>query len=126
MWNKQIGKIGEDLACKFLVKHEFDILDRNYLKKYGEIDIVAKKDGKIHFVEVKTVTRENLNNSRSFNQHRPEDNVHPYKLRRLRRVIQVYLIQKRLYGDWQFDVITVLYDPTRKEARVEFLEDLIL
>lgn len=126
MWNKNIGKIGEDIACRFLVKQGFSVLDRNYLKKYGEIDIVAKKEGIIHFVEVKTVSCENLDVNRLSDRHRPEDNVHPYKLLRLRRVIQVYLIQKRIYGDWQFDVMTVLYDYVRKESRIEFLKDIIL
>ncbi len=126
MWNKEIGKIGEDIACKFLVKRRFSLIDRNYLKKYGEIDIVASKGGLVHFIEVKTVSCENLDFNRSSDRYRPEDNVHPYKVKRLKRVIQVYLIQKRVYCDWQFHVITVLYDPVRREAKVDFLEDLIL
>ena len=40
---------------KHLVKHSFKILDRNYRKKWGEIDIVAKKDNILHFIEVKTI-----------------------------------------------------------------------
>jgi Holliday junction resolvase-like predicted endonuclease len=57
-----VGKIGEDTAARFLVKQGFMIVERNYWKKYGEIDIVAKKKGVIHFVEVKTVSCE-LNKS---------------------------------------------------------------
>ena len=44
---QKIGEIGENIAVKFLVKHDFSILDRNYTKKWGEIDIVAEKDSKI-------------------------------------------------------------------------------
>ena len=41
--NKKTGSLGENMATMFLVKHGFEILDRNYSKKWGEIDIVAKK-----------------------------------------------------------------------------------
>ncbi len=52
-----VGKIGEDCACKYLQKLGYKIVDRNYLKKWGEIDIVAQKDKKLHFVEVKSVSQ---------------------------------------------------------------------
>ncbi len=48
-----LGDLGEDLACKFLLKKDFVIIERNYLRKWGEIDIIAKKNAKIHFIEVK-------------------------------------------------------------------------
>ena len=41
--SQKIGQLGEDIACKFLMKHEFSILERNYTKKWGEIDIIAIK-----------------------------------------------------------------------------------
>ena len=52
---KKIGVLGENMACRFLVKQGFKILDRNYSKKWGEIDIVAKKNKIFRFIEVKTV-----------------------------------------------------------------------
>ena len=45
--SQKIGELGEDLACKFLMKHEFIISERNYTRKWGEIDIIAEKDNKI-------------------------------------------------------------------------------
>ena len=57
---QKIGEIGENMAVKFLVKHGFSILDRNYTKKWGEIDIVAEKNNKLYFVEVKSVSRQTL------------------------------------------------------------------
>ncbi len=129
MSNKEVGKIGEDIACKFLVKRGFKLIDRNYLKKCGEIDVVAKKDGVIHFVEVKTVSRENLkiiSRDVIHETYRPEDNIHSYKIRRLKRVIQLYLIEKYISSVWQFHAITVLFDEKKREAKVEFLENLVL
>ncbi len=43
------GILGEDKACKFLKKQGFEILKRNFHSKFGEIDIIAKKDEILHF-----------------------------------------------------------------------------
>jgi putative endonuclease len=127
---REFGDIGEDIACRFLIEHGFRVLERNYLKKYGEIDIVGIKKKKLHFIEVKTVSRENIENvnHETFDTHRPEDNVHSFKLQRLGRVIQSYLIDKKVKEDvrWQVDVITVYFDRKNKVARVKILEDIIL
>ena len=48
------GKLGEDAACKYLKKQNYQILERNYRKRYGEIDIIAQKSNKLIFAEVKT------------------------------------------------------------------------
>ena len=129
-----IGSLGEDIACKFLKDKGFEIVARNYRKKFGEIDVVAKKAKRLHFVEVKTVSRENLREvipetaGVPVDSFRPEDNVHPWKLKRLSRAIKVYLAEKKL-GDetyWQFNVVTVLLDEKNKIAKVKILYDIIL
>ena len=51
--SQKIGQVGEDIACKFLMKHGFTVLERNYTKKWGEIDIIAQKEDVLYFVEVK-------------------------------------------------------------------------
>ena len=56
--DKQIlGKTGEDYACDYLRKSGYIVVERNYLKKWGELDIIAKKNKKLHFIEVKSVSR---------------------------------------------------------------------
>lgn len=125
---QKVGEIGENIACRFLVKHNFDIIERNYWKKWGEIDIIAKKDSILRFIEVKTVSCENLNNvSYETNAHRPEDNIHPWKLKRLSRTIQTYLLEKKNNDiEWQFDAIAIYLDIISKKAKVNFLEDIII
>lgn len=54
MNNKVIGKIGEDAACAALEEKGYEILERNYRCKEGEIDIICRKNNNISFVEVKT------------------------------------------------------------------------
>jgi len=127
---QKIGKIGEDTACKFLMKHGFSIIMRNYLKKWGEIDIIAEKNKVIHFVEVKTVSRENVRDvtHETLNEYnRPEENIHPWKIKRLSRVIQTYILDKELENiEWQFDILAVFLDLKNKEARVRFTENVVL
>ena len=131
---QKLGKIGEDCACKYLENKGYKVLDRNYLKKWGEIDIVAKKDKKVHFVEVKSVSREIIPREgksvihETNDSYRAEDNVHPWKLQRLNRVIQSYLLEKNISDDidWQLDLVTVYIDMSKRLSRVSILPDIVL
>lgn len=125
-----IGRLGEDIAGKYLENKGFKVIGVNYRKKYGEIDIIAQKGEITHFIEVKTVTHENFpqNVSRVTDNYRPEDNIHPQKLKRLARTIQAYLLEKFPKGEpeWQFDAITVRLDMKTRRAKVRFMDNLIL
>jgi putative endonuclease len=127
-----IGKIGENAVCKYLESKGFKVLETNYLKKWGELDVIVRKDKKIHFVEVKSVSceiiGENVSREMQNDVYRAEDNMHPWKLKRLGRVIQSYLLDKDISDDieWQFDVATVMVDKARKICKVSFLEDIVL
>ncbi|MEK7118300.1 MAG: YraN family protein [Patescibacteria group bacterium] len=122
---QKTGDVGEEIAMKFLMKRGFVVVERNYWKKFGEIDIICRKDGKMHFVEVKTVSRETVSRETS-DEHRAEDNIHPAKLKRIGRTIAVYLNEKGTKEDWEFHAVVVVLDITRKIARVRFLGDLII
>ncbi|OGI92737.1 hypothetical protein A2933_00780 [Candidatus Nomurabacteria bacterium RIFCSPLOWO2_01_FULL_46_18] len=134
--SQKTGEIGENVAVKFLMKHGFAILDRNYTKKWGEIDIVAEKDNLLHFVEVKSVVREGVSPAdakalagkhETLDEYRPEDNMHPWKLKRLSRAIQTYILSKKLdEREWQFDLLTVFLSLKDKKARVKMVEDIVL
>ena len=109
MIGNKIGKAGEDIAVIFLERRGFAILERNYWKPYGEIDVICEKDSVIHFIEVKSVTSDLSSVSRE--RVRPEDNIHSHKLRRLGRVIQAFLSKKDFRErDWVFDVCVVRMD----------------
>ena len=119
-----VGKLGEDLACVFLEKHGYEIIDRNYRKKWGELDIVAKKDGVLHFVEVKSVSHNVIHET----DYQPEENVHPWKIKRLHRAIQTYLLEKNVSDEteWQLDILAVFLDLTTRKAKFRFTENIIL
>ncbi len=126
---QKIGQVGEDSACEYLEHKGYKILERNYLKKWGEIDIVARKGNKIHFVEVKSVSRELGGVTHVTNDtYNPEDNMHPWKLQRLGRAVQSYLLDRNISDEteWQFDLVTVYIDISKRLTRVELMEDIVL
>ncbi|OHA88647.1 MAG: hypothetical protein A3C70_03555 [Candidatus Zambryskibacteria bacterium RIFCSPHIGHO2_02_FULL_43_14] len=116
---RKLGDIGENVACEFLKRRGFEIIERNYLRKWGEIDIVAKKNNTIRFIEVKSV-------SHVTEGYRPEDNMHPWKLKRLSRTMQTYLLEKELDCDWQLDLVTIKIDQENRKARIEIIENVII
>ncbi len=149
---QKIGQIGEDCACEYLRKEGYKIIDRNYNRKWGELDIVAKKGKKLHFVEVKAVSS-HISDSRGGNviypvrdregpqrefssngahetndSYRAEDNMHPWKLQRLGRAVQSYLLEKDISDDvdWQFDLVTVEVDMDKRLSRVHLIPDIVL
>ena len=128
---RKIGNIGEEVAVKYLERKGFRVLERNYLRKWGEIDIVAEKANLLSFVEVKTVSHESAlpaGKDGSRGTYRPEDNMHPAKLRRLHRAIQTYLLDRKVpeSREWRIDVACVYLDFSTRKAKVEMLENVIL
>jgi putative endonuclease len=107
MKNIDIGKIGENKACEFLIKKGYVILERNYWKKFGEIDIVARApDQTLVFIEVKTLLIKNELGGRGF---LPEDNFTSQKYRKVKRMCEFFSAQHDELIDeergWRFDLI---------------------
>lgn len=101
--NKVEGFKGEKLACDFLKKKKYKILETNYSNKIGEIDIIAEDKGVLVFVEVKA--------RQTLQYGRPSEAVDFRKQQKLRKVAQVYLMfHKKNEVDCRFDVIEILGD----------------
>jgi putative endonuclease len=119
---QETGVIGEEIACRYLVKHGYVVVGRNYRKKCGEIDVITEKSGKLCFVEVKSVAR-------AFNPkaqgYRPEDNLHMFKIRRLCKTIEIYLQEKnRREEEWNLHGVIVFLDKETKTAHVRLIENI--
>ena len=121
------GDIGEEIAYKWLKEKGFRILERNYWKPWGEIDMVTEKAQILRFIEVKTVSCESLNHI-SCEPVRPEENMHPAKLKRLHRAVQTYLLDHKVSEsrEWQIDLACVYLDFSTKKAKIELFENIIL
>lgn len=125
----KIGAYGENIAATYLKKHNIEILDQNYLKKWGEIDIVARGTDAVRFVEVKTVsyeTKQDLKQAVSHGTWRPEENVNPRKIQRLNRAIESWIMENNYKGDWEIDVIAVRVVPREKYATVKYIQNVII
>lgn len=124
---RETGDLGEQMVCDFLRKQGYVIRETNFLRKCGEIDIIAERDGVIHFVEVKTVTRRGDWSGPTGDNYEPEDNIHPWKLKRIYRTLQVYLMsivgEDEEEPDWQIDIAAVYLDENKKLKKIEYLED---
>lgn len=117
-----IGKYGERLAVKHLEEKRFLVKTKNYLRPYGEIDIVAKKGRKLFFIEVKT-TKIDYNDSReNFSILNKVDNK---KLSNLEKTISSYLRENNLLNsDWRFGIITIFLTKDNKLLKIEEYWDL--
>ncbi len=126
--NKEIGRIGESLVERFLVNQGFLIRARNYWQKWGEIDIIAEKNDKLHFVEVKTVsheTKQALELAVTHGTWRPEEQVHREKLNRMARTIETYLGENQITKAWQIDVAAVRLVPRETYSTINYIENVI-
>ncbi|MBI4066303.1 YraN family protein [Candidatus Gottesmanbacteria bacterium] len=100
---KRLGKIGEDLACEYLLSHQYRVIERNFQKRYGELDIVAIKDNTLVFVEVKTRI------GRTFGL--PEESVTLRKLAEVKQTAYYYkLLHPQFPESMQIDVIAIELD----------------
>lgn len=127
--HNKIGVAGEELAKMWLPGKGFVVIEQNYRKKYGEIDIVARGTSKIiHFIEVKTVsygTKMELEHAVTHETWRPEEMLHRKKQERFKRVIQTWLLERKYKEEWQIDLVTVRIVPREKYARIKLFENLI-
>jgi len=115
----QTGLLGESIACRYLTERGYRIITRNFLRKCGEIDVVAEKVGRLHFVEVKTISCENGQKT----DWNPIDNLHADKLRRITATVFSYLSAFRVnQEDWQIDAVLIRLDRKNKKADIEVIE----
>jgi putative endonuclease len=121
---RRVGNVGETIACQFLESKGYTILERNYLKPWGEIDIVAEKDGIVRIVEVKSVRRDLTDISREID-YRPEESVGHSKLRKLARTAALYMESNRDTREYQIDVVGVIMDTAAKSARCRLFEQAL-
>ena len=99
MSSRRIGQRGEEIAARFLLSEGFDLLHRNWRSGRYELDIVARKEGVLHIVEVKSRKADGLT--------APEEAMTRKKFNALFRAAQQYVALYRIDADTQFDLIAV-------------------
>lgn len=100
MNSKKLGQTGEDIACGYLEVQGYNILERNYRSKIGEIDIVAQDSDTLVFIEVKTKSNDDFG--------LPQEMVNYRKQQKLIKVAYSYLKDKNLDDiSWRIDVVAI-------------------
>ncbi len=120
MQKQKMGKMGEDIALKYLRKHGYKFIAQNFRKRCGEIDLIVRKKKTIVFIEVKT--RKDYGFGGAF------DSVDEYKLKKLMDTAELFLLGKDRYDDfaWRLDVIEVVPDFYKKKARLKHWKDIFI
>jgi len=92
------GDYAETLTCKYLESLGFVIVERNFYSRFGEIDIIAQKDGVYRFIEVKS----------GGDFEAAIQNITPQKVAKLVKTIDIYLKKRALTCNYQLDAAIVV------------------
>ena len=103
------GTLGESKAIEFLVNNNFKIIGKNFSSKFGEIDVIAKKDEVMHFIEVKS----------GFG-FEPIYNITPSKIKKITKTLYAYMKKNRIDTPFCIDAIII------ENNRLEFIENITL
>ena len=118
MKRRDVGSLGEKLARDFLGNNGYHILETNYRCPIGEIDIIARYEDTLVFVEVRT------KKSRQFGS--PEESITPAKMARLRAVADHYgQNHSNLPPSWRIDVVAINLDTNGQVSRIELIENAV-
>jgi len=126
MIKKEVGALGEKVAGEYLERHGFSIVDRNVARKTGEIDLIAKKDATLHFVEVKTILVNEFPREESTKDaYDPSVNLHEAKIRKVARTGEWYVMERDWDGEWQVDGCLVWLRRRDGQCLVSYLPQIV-
>ena len=113
------GAWAEDYVAQYLKSKKYQIIEQNYKKPWGEIDIITKKDDVLIFVEVKA-------NKTDVPGFEPENRVNSEKLRRLNRVIETYFVSKKYSNNQkcQIDVVSITLNRGRGVVKIKHFKNI--
>lgn len=115
--HNDFGKWGEEQAAIWLQQQGYSIVERNWRHQHHEIDIIAKRDKKLHFIEVKI--------RRTTRMGYPEESVGKRKFGHLKRAADEYLYQHPGHQWIQYDILSIVC-PKGKEPVFFLLSDVYL
>lgn len=117
MSTRSIGNKAEDLACEYLMRLGFKILKRNFLVRGGEIDIIARDQDELVFVEVKARW------SHKFGE--PLESITFWKIKSLLKCAGFYIQNIKWDGTYRFDCMSIDYTDSLKNPKIELVKNII-
>ena len=116
-YRQKIGKWGESQAEKYLIQKGLTVIDKNFRRHHGEIDLICLENENVVFVEVKTRTNENS----GF----PEDAVTEKKQKNISLVAEIFMEENPNFKKSRFDVIAISGNPKSKNISINWFKDVI-
>ncbi|MGC6432368.1 MAG: YraN family protein [Jejuia sp.] len=111
--HNELGKKGEQLAVDFLLKKDYDIIERNYRFEKAEVDIIAQKGDVLAIIEVKTRSTADFGD--------PQDFVKPKQIKNLVKAVDEYVSVNDLDVEVRFDIIAIVKE--KEGYNIEHLEN---
>ena len=111
--HNELGKKGEQLAVDFLIKKDYQIIERNYRFDKAEVDIIAQQNDTLAIIEVKTRSSSDFGN--------PQDFVKPKQIKNLVKAVDEYINVNSLDVEVRFDIIAIIKE--NNQFNIEHLED---
>ena len=115
--HNEVGKIGEEIAKKFLKKAGYKIIKQNYKTKYAEIDLITQNKKCLVFVEVRTKVGENFGT--------PEETINKKKIKKLLGNAMAYAFIKKWGGSFRIDAICIVLKPDHSVERLSHYENIV-
>lgn len=114
-YKRRRGNKGEDIAVHYLTNKGYHVIERNYLKREGEIDIIAQKDSIMIFIEVKSRFIKQGDNL----LEPPESTISNSKIAKLRKTITAFIKEKKLSpdGEYRCDVISIIVNKSKAKIK---------
>lgn len=113
-FNRQTGRIAEDFAARTLKEKGYQIVERNFSNRFGEIDIVAKDHEILVFIEVKAKIGADFG--------MPEEMISPGKLQKIRNMATVYMKGELI--PCRIDVIAIVLNEDNRVVRLTHYENV--
>lgn len=112
-----LGRLGEIKACEYLQRKNYQIIATNFKTKFGEIDIICKKDNQLIFVEVKSRI--------SDLKGKPYESITSKKLKHFQKAVYYFLSQNDLFDQkLRIDVISIEFNHDNSVKRFQHFENL--
>ena len=128
---QKIGEFGEKICAAYLKKKGLEIIDRNYTQNFGEIDIIAREDKTLHFIEVKSiqidVSHETNIKDVLRETYNPAENLTKQKYIKIYKTVKHYLQEHKVSHEtkWQIDLYLVYIDMFHMKHKLKKIENIV-
>jgi len=119
-YNFQKGRLGEEIACEYLIKKGYRIIEQNFQTRFGELDIIAVQDKILVFIEVKLKTGTDFG--------RPEEMINPKKLYQVQKTAEMFLLKEKTltanFKQYRIDAICIILNQNTGVEEIKHYENI--